>query len=153
MKNTPVHRLIEQAEELRLDASSIATVRSQIPRDSGEVEATLQEAIEGCHARAFTLLSIAALDAEIPVDAAILVHGARLLPHVGYVAKLGVRLSGDVAGALVAAVEDGRLSWEREAAGLHFAAWWGEEQGLTLHNEAIVRRARMLARRPIGFEA
>ena len=153
MKNTRVHRLIEQAEELRLDASSIETVRSQIPRDSGKVEAILQKAIEGCHARAFTLLSVAALDAEIPVDAGILVHGARLLTHIGYVAKLGVRLSGDVAGALVAAVEDGRLSWEREAAALNFAAWWGEERGVTLHNKAIVRRARMLARRPIDFEA
>ena len=153
MKDTSVHRLIEEAEELRLDASSIETVRSQIRRESGNVEAILQEAIEGCHARAFTLMSIAALDAEIPVDAAILVHGTRLLPHVVYVAKLGARLSGDVAGALVAAVEDGRLSWEREAAALHFAAWWGEERGLTLHNEAIVSRARMLARRHIGFDA
>ena len=153
MKNTPVRRLIEQAEELRLDASSIETIRSQILRDSGKVEKILRQAIEGCHARAFALLSIAALDAEIPVDAAILVHGTRLLPSVGYVAKLGGRLSGDVAGALVAAVEDGRLSWEREAAALNFAAWWGEERGLTLHNKVIVRRARILARRPIGFEA
>ena len=126
MKNTPVRRLIEQAEELRLDASSIETIRSQILRDSGKVEKILRQAIEGCHARAFALLSIAALDAEIPVDAAILVHGTRLLPSVGYVAKLGGRLSGDVAGALVAAVEDGRLSWEREAAALNFAAWWGD---------------------------
>ena len=100
MKNTPVHRLIEQAEELRLDASSIETLRSQIPRDS-KVEAILREAIEGCHARAFTLLSIAALDVEIPVDAGILVHGTRLLARVDYVAKLGAHLSGDVAGALV----------------------------------------------------
>ncbi len=153
MKNTPVHRLIEQAEELRLDASSIETVRSQIPRDRRKMKAILHKAIEGCHARAFTLLSVAALDAEIAVDAGILVHGTRLLTHVGYVAKLGVRLSGDVAGALVAAVEDGRLSWEREAAALHFAAWWGEERGVTLHNKVIVRRARMLARRPIEFEA
>ena len=129
MKSTPVHRLIEQAEELRLDASSIETVRSQIPRDSRKVKAILHKAIKGCHARALTLLSVAALDAEINVDAGILVHGARLLPHVGYVAKLGVRLSGDVAGALVAAVEDGRLSWEREAAALNFAAWWGEDRG------------------------
>ena len=75
------------------------------------------------------------------------------MPHVVYVATLGARLSGDVAGALVAAVEDGRLSWEREAAALHFAAWWGEERGLTLHNKAIVSRARMLARKHIGFDA
>lgn len=92
-----------------------------MPRESGKVEAILYEAIEGCHARAFTLLSLAALGAEIPVDAGILVHGTRLLPHVGFVAKLGVRLSGDVAGALVAAVEDRRLSWEREATALDLA--------------------------------
>ncbi len=46
MKNTRVHRLIEQAEELRLDASSIETIRSQIPRNSRKVEAILYEAIE-----------------------------------------------------------------------------------------------------------
>ena len=153
MKDKPAHPLIEQAEELRLDASSIETLRSQVPRDSGKVKAILQEAIEGCRAEAFTLLSMAALDAKIPLDATILVHGTRLLPHVGYVAKLAVRLRGDVAGALVEAVEDGRLSWEREATVLFIAARWGSERGLTLHNRAIVRSARMLARRPIGFEA
>ena len=39
MKNTRVHRLIEEAEELRLDASSIETVRSQIPRYVEETRA------------------------------------------------------------------------------------------------------------------
>ena len=86
MKDEPVHPPIEQAETLRLDASSIETLRSQIPRDSGKVKAILQEAVEGCRAEAFTLLSMAALDGKIPLDA-----------------------------ALVEAVEDGRLSWEREA--------------------------------------
>ena len=106
----------------------------------------------GCRARAFVLLSLAALEGGAEVDAGVLVHGARLLPHPGYIARLVVRLSGDVAGALVAAVEDGRLSWEKEAVALYLAAWWSRERGLMTHHEAIVRRTRMLSRKAVSFD-
>ncbi len=45
------------------------------------------------------------------------------------------------------------MSWEREAASLFLAAWWAKEQELTHHNVSIVRRARILAREPLGIES
>ena len=87
------------------------------------------------------------------VDAALMVHGVRLLPDPRYVAKLVGRVSGDVAEALVGEVEGRRLSWEREAASLFLAAWWAQERELTHHNVSIARRARILAREPLGIES
>lgn len=152
MKTTVLDPLIEEADELRLDVSSLEKLKPRIPPDREAIEALLHEAIAGYRARAFTLLTLAAVDAEIPVDASILAHGARLLPHPGFMLRLGVRLSGDVAGALVAAVEDGRLSWEKEAVALYLAAWWSRERQTTTHKRAIVRRARMLTRQPTSVE-
>ena len=117
------------------------------------MEALLVEAIEGNFARAFTLLSLAALNEGIAVDAALMVQGTRLLPDPRYIAKLVGRVSGDVAEALVGEVEGRRLSWEREAASLFLAAWWAKERELTHHNVSIVRRARMLAREPLRIES
>ena len=153
MKAAPSHPLIDRAEEVRLSAASIEAVGSELPRSQPEVEALLVEAIEGNFARAFTLLSLAALNEGIVVDAALMVHGVRLLPDPRYVAKLVGRVSGDVAEALVGEVEGRRLSWEREAASLFLAAWWAQERELTHHNVSIARRARILAREPLGIES
>ena len=140
MKAAPSHPLIDRAEEVRLSAASIEAVGSELPpRSQPEVEALLVEAIEGNFARAFTLLSLAALNEGIVVDAALMVHGVRLLPDPRYVAKLVGRVSGDVAEALVGEVEGRRLSWEREAASLFLAAWWAQERELTHHNVSIAR--------------
>ena len=153
MKAAPSHPLIDRAEEVRLSAASIEAVGSELPRSQPEVEALLVEAIEGNFARAFTLLSLAALNEGIVVDAALMVHGVRLLPDPRYVAKLVGRVSGNVAEALVGEVEGRRLSWEREAASLFLAAWWAQERELTHHNVSIARRARILAREPLGIES
>ena len=82
MKAAPSHPLIDRAEEVRLSAASIEAVGSELPRSQPEVEALLVEAIEGNFARAFTLLSLAALNEGIVVDAALMVHGVRLLPDL-----------------------------------------------------------------------
>ena len=153
MKAAPSHPLIDRAEEVRLSAASIEAVGSELPRSQPEVEALLVEAIEGNFARAFTLLSLAALNEGIVVDAALMVHGVRLLPDPRYVAKLVGRVSGDIAEVLVGEVEGRRLSWEREAASLFLAAWWAQERELTHHNVSIARRARILAREPLGIES
>jgi hypothetical protein len=152
MNNDATHPLIEEADALRLEMSSIEALQARIPAGDDELHTILHDAVAASCARAFTLLTVAALEAGREVDAAVLIHGARLLPHPGYIARLGARLSGDVSGALVAAVEDGRLSWEKEAIALYVAAWLNRERGLTGHNEAIVRRTRMLSRKAVGFD-
>jgi hypothetical protein len=88
----------------------------------------------------------------VGVDARHLVRGARLLPDPILIGKLSARMEGDVVGALLGAIEDGRLSWQRESAALFFAAHASRESGLDRHRAELVRQARMLVREARGFE-
>ena len=146
------HPLVLRAESARLSRDAIEGLAVEIPRDTGHVDGLLEECIGGYFARAFTTVALAALHAEMPVEARHLVEGARLLPDPGFIAKLAARMSGDVVGALVGAIADGRLSWQREAVALFLAAHWSRERKLDRHRGDIARRARMLARVARGLE-
>jgi hypothetical protein len=144
--------LVLRAESTRLSREAIEALAREIPNDAGRVDGLLEECIEGYFARAFTTTALAALHAGIRVDARHLVVGARLLPDPGFIGKLSAHVAGDVVGALVGAVADGRLSWQREAVALFLAAHWSREQGLDGPRAEIARRARMLARVARGLE-
>ena len=146
------HPFVLRAESARLSRDAIEALAGEIPRDEAQVDGLLEECIRGYFARAFTTTALAALHAGIPVEARHLVEGARLLPDPGFIAKLSAHVAGDVVGALVGAVADGRLSWEREAVALFLAAHWSRERGLDRHRNEIARRARMLARVARGLE-
>jgi hypothetical protein len=146
------HPFVLRAESARLSKDAIEALAGEIPRDEAQVDGLLEECIRGYFARAFTTTALAALHAGVPVEARHLVEGARLLPDPGVIAKLSAHVEGDVVGALVGAVADGRLSWEREAVALFLAAHWSRERGLDLHRGEIARRARMLARVARGLE-
>jgi len=146
------HPFVLRAESARLSRDAIEALAGEIPKDAGQVDGLLQECIEGYVARAFTTAALAALHAGIPVDARHLVAGARFLPDPGFIAKFSAYMAGDVVEALVGAVADGRLSWQREAVALFLAAHWSRERGLDRHRKEIARRARMLARVAHGLE-
>ena len=146
------HPFVLRAESARLSRDAIEALTGEIPKDAGQVDGLLEECIDGYFARAFTTAALAALHAGIPVDARHLVEGARLLPDPGFIAKLSAYMAGDVVGALVGAVADGRLSWQREAVALFLAAHWCRERGHDQHRKEIARRARMLARVAHGLE-
>jgi hypothetical protein len=146
------HPFVLRAESARLSREGIEALAGEIPRDAAQVDGLLEECIRGYFARAFTTTALAALHAGVPVEARRLVEGARLLPDPGFIAKLSAHVAGDVVEALVGAVADGRLSWEREAVALFLAAHWCRERGLDRHRNEIARRARMLARVARGLE-
>jgi len=146
------HPLVLRAESARLSRDAIEALTGEIPKEAGQVDGLLEECIDGYFARAFTTAALAALHAGVPVDARHLVEGARLLPDPGFIAKLSAHMAGDVVGALVGAVADGRLSWQREAVALFLAAHWCRERGHDQHRKEIARRARMLARVAHGLE-
>ena len=127
------HPLVLRAESVRLSSESIQALAREIPADAEHLDRLLTECIEGYYARAFTAMTLAALHAAVPVDARHLVEGARLLPDPGLICMVSARLTGDVVGALVGAVADGRLSWEREAVVLFLAAHWSDERGMDRH--------------------
>ena len=56
-----------------------------------------------------------------------------------------------MAGALVEAVKEGRLSWEREGVALLLGAWWDQEKGEGSTRKALVRQARLLCRKYLSL--
>jgi hypothetical protein len=146
------HPFVLRAESARLSRDAIEALAGEIPKSAPQVDALLQACVDGYFARAFTTATLAALHAGIPVDARHLVEGARLLADPGLIGKLSGYMAGDVVGALVGAVADGRLSWQREAVALFLAAHWSRERGSDQHRKEIVRQARMLAREARGLE-
>jgi hypothetical protein len=153
MRRKPDSALVARAEDIRLSAPAIEAFAEELPREPKEIERLLDECIEGCHGRAFTVVSLAALHAGIPVEARFLIEGARLLPNPGYLARLSVHMTGDVTAALLSAVADGRLSWEKEAVAICLASERLREEGGDRYRREIVRAARMQARKPAGLAA
>ncbi len=144
--------LVLRAEAIRLSREAVLSLAREIPGDPTAVDRLLAQCADGHFARAFTALSLAALHAGVAVDARHLVRGARLLPDPVLIGKISARMEGDVVGALLGAVEEGRLSWERESAALYLAAHRGRESGIEPHKAGLVRQARMLVREACGFE-
>ena len=122
-----------------------------MPKSAEELDELLATAVEQSLDRAFTHLSLAALQRQLPVDAGHLQDGAHLLPDPDIVARLAGHCQGDVAGALVEAVKEGRLSWEREGVALLLGAWWDQEKGEGSTRKALVRQARLLCRKYLSL--
>jgi hypothetical protein len=95
---------------------------------------------------AFVVVLLAALHAGRSVDAEVLVEGASLLDDPLYLAVAAGRVRGDVAAALVAAVEDRRLNdpW-LVAVAMWLAASWCRREGVVIP-AGVVRWARRAAR-------
>jgi hypothetical protein len=143
---------ILRAEAIQLSREAVEALSREIPGDATAVDGLLEMCSEGHFARAFTALSLAALHAGVAVDARHLVGGGRLVPDPILLGKLSTRMQGDVVGALLGAIEDGRLSWQRESAALFLAAHYSRESGLDRHRAELVRQARLLVREAHGFE-
>ena len=144
--------LVTRAEAVRMSSAAIQAFADEIPSDEGPLGELLEECIEGYFGRAFTVTALAGLYKGVPVGAGHLVTGARMLPHPGFIGKLSTHVVGDVVGALVGAVRDGRMSWEKEAVTLYLAAYWSRERGQSEHRNEIVCQTRMLARSAYGRE-
>ena len=133
------HPLVLRAESARLSREAVESLAREIPSDAQAVDNLLEECIEGHFARAFTALSLAALHAGTGRGRPSPGRGRTSPPGPGcHRQARGARMQGDVVGALVGAVVDGRLSWQREAAALFLAAHWSRERSA----RSTPRRAR-----------
>ena len=146
-----MHPLLLAADDCRLCSGELIELGSRLPKSAEELDELLATAVEKSLDRAFTHLSLAALQRQLPVDARHLQGGAHLLPDPDIVARLAGHCQGDVAGALVEAVKEGRLSWEREGVALLLGAWWDQEKGEGSTRKALVRQARLLCRKYLSL--
>ena len=146
-----MHPLLLAADDCRLCSGELIALGSRLPTSAEELDELLATAVEQSLDRAFTHLSLAALQHQLPVDARHLQGGAHLLPDPDIVARLAGHCQGDVAGALVEAMKEGRLSWEREGVALLLGAWWDQEKGEGGTRKALVRQARLLCRKYLSL--
>ena len=146
-----MHPLLLAADDCRLCAGELIELGSRLPTRVEALDELLATAVEQSLDRAFTHLSLAALQQQRPVDARHLHGGAHLLTETDLVARLAGHCHGDVAGALVHTVREGRLSWEREGVALLLGAWWDREKGEGRTRTALVRQARLLCRQYLSL--
>ncbi len=118
----------------------VAALAASLP-----VSRPLQALADGRHATAFTNLVVASLVADAHVDAAVLAAGVSLLPQVELVAAVAGRANGEVAEALIAAVDRGGLDGWTQGACLLIAAFWCKREGRPVPS-TVAARARSVAR-------
>jgi regulator of replication initiation timing len=122
--------------ETTVDRRSLAALASGL--DPATVGAGLTAALAARDDRAFTTLVLAALHRKLPIDALVLRRGAALLPDADALAIAVGHLDGDVAEALLAALDDRGLGYEREPTALLLAELW-------CRRKQVARPARLLA--------
>ncbi len=146
-----MHPLLLAAEDCQPCRHDIVSLGPRLSESSDELDDLLSAAVEQSLDYGFTNLSLAALHVELPVDARHLSGGAHLLPEPGILARIAGHCQGDVAGALIEAVQEARLSWERAGTALLLGAWWDQERGDGSHRKELVREARLLCRRSLSL--
>ncbi len=146
-----MHPVLLAADDCRLCSGELIALGPRLPTSAEELNELLATAVEQSLDRAFTHLSLAALQHQLPVDARHLQGGAHLLPDPDIVARIAGHCQGDVAAALVEAMKEGRLSWEREGVALLLGAWWDQEKGEGNSRKPLVRQARLLCRKSLSL--
>ncbi len=132
-----------------MDRRSLQALGAKL--DAGTLPAALADASARRDDRAFTALLLAGLLAGLPVDAEALVRGAALLPDADALAIAAGHVRGDVAAALLAAVDDRGLGYEREPTALLLAELWCRRKGVP-RPARLLPEARIRARRSLTQE-
>ncbi len=138
-----------RASEATVDRRSLQAVGADLTAEA--LPGLLAEASRARDDRAFTALLLAALLAGLPVDAAVLVRGAALLPDADALAIAAGHVQGDVAAALLGAIDDRGLGYEREPTALLLAELWCRRKGVA-RPARLLPEARIRARRVLTQE-
>jgi hypothetical protein len=122
-----VSELLKQAAASVYCRPALRSLGTALPADDSIIIAALNEAADRREAKSFSHLYLAALFAKRRIPAAVLELGAALLPEAMLLLHTVLRLEGDVAKSLAAAVRAGRMGSEREAIAI-IAGWLDYER-------------------------
>jgi len=122
-----VSGLVKQAAAAVYCRPALRALGAALPADDSILIAALNEAAAGRDAKSFSHLYLAALFAGRRIPAQVLELGAALLPEAMLLLHTALRLDGDVAESLAAAVRAGRMGHEREATAI-VAGWLDYER-------------------------
>lgn len=137
--------LIGRARDTEFYVGGLQELAKHLPQDDDALDAALREAIEEREAMGFSFILMAALGDGKAVDGRILERGAGMLIGPTMLVAAAMHCEGDVASALMAAINGGTLAWGVEAVALVMTAWWLCEGGVAVPEE-LIRRARVVAR-------
>jgi hypothetical protein len=146
----PVHDdLISQARRAKLWRGAVEDLATHLPAEAEETTRLLDGLVAARDNEAFTPLLLAALHAGRVVPARLLVEGFALLPHPGFIVSTAFKFEGNVAEALVKAVDRGGMGTEREIICLLLAVLWCEESKSShVDLPPVIHAARHQARNP-----
>ena len=122
-----VGELLKQAAATTYCRPALKALGDALPADDSILNAALDEAATARDAKSFSHLYLGALFAGRRIPAQVLELGAALLPEAMLLLHTALRLEGDVAESLAAAVRSGRMGSEREATAL-IAGWLDYER-------------------------
>jgi hypothetical protein len=133
-------------EEARFCKASVMRVAEMLPADDAALDGLIAEIVREGDQKAFIMAMVAALSRERRVDARHLARGAMMMPQYIWLGAITVRLHGDVAEHLVAAITQTGLQRQCEAAALLLMAAWCEEYREGKLPANLIPLARKLAR-------
>src|SRR5262245_49493044 len=138
---------LKRARECRFVQAALLEFATELPADDQELHDLIAEAAATADNDAFVHIVFAALAGGRRVDARHLERGASLFNGPHEMAAAAIHCSGDVARALIGAVEGERLGDERAATALVVAALWSKEKGNIAIPPELIIQARIHARR------
>jgi hypothetical protein len=138
--------LFKRACECQFCQAALRELAAFLPQEDAALDQLLAEVVAVRQEIVFTNLAFAALGAGRPVAARHLVAGAALMPNPGALATLAMHATGDVAQALIEAVYQGKMGWEREATALLLAGSWCRDRSQDKFPQRLIAQARILAR-------
>jgi len=139
--------IVEQAILTQMKTDQIRELSPKLPADEGEFDSLLQHLVERRIGGAFASVVLAALDAGRTFDARHLIVGATMLPAELIIPSIAMRCTGDVAAALLKAVEDQRLDTMFSAVCVLVAAQWRHAHRPGSSLQDIATEFRVLRRR------
>ena len=143
--------LIKRLHSVRLTRGEVTALASQLPSSDEELHRLIEALVAAADEAGVTVLMLAMVAGGRPIEARVLPGVLPLVNHLDGVSLVALHARGAVVNALLTAVQNGLMGWEREAVLLLIAGW------ICLNREpkqalppGLIPQARLLAREVCG---
>jgi len=137
---------IKRAQKCQFYRAALRELAAHLPAGDDELDRLLAQTVEARDDIAFANILFSSLDSGRQVDARHLAEGAIMLPNSTLVASAAMHCTGEVAEALVAAVESGSMKYDQKTTLLITAGIWCRERRNGVAPKSLLRSARTVAR-------
>ncbi|HUF63469.1 MAG TPA: SEC-C metal-binding domain-containing protein [Verrucomicrobiales bacterium] len=149
---TDVATILDRAEAIELCQRDLRSLGEALPEDPGELDGVFERACAQRREVAFTHLALAALHQGRDVRVSHLVEGGALFLEMDHFVRCASRMAGELSEGMIAALDRGTMSVERELVGICMAVdRWRIEHADEPVPLKLVAHARKLARRSSGY--